>query len=128
MKRSSRSVADRTKLTDCQCAPTSVNIPQSVEMAIELPLEAFLNDDRETDELSERLLSSSLPFSHAKCWVFRVRAGSHSRKTTDTFIFCVSGDEIEIVRLQGENSRGSDSIACTINILDPSHSLTFTPW
>ena len=61
------SVADRTRLTDCQCAPTSVNIPQSAEMAIELPLEAFWKENLEIDELSERLPWLSLPFSHAKC-------------------------------------------------------------
>ena len=66
MDTSSGSVADRTRLTDCQCAPTSVNIPQSAEMAIEVPREAFWKEDLETAGLLE---SSSLLFSHAKCRV-----------------------------------------------------------
>ena len=61
METSSSSGVDR-RLTDCQCAPTSVKIPQSVEMAIEMPLEAFLKETLEIDEMSERLPSSSLPF------------------------------------------------------------------
>ena len=44
-------------------------------MAIELPVEAFLKKDLGIDEMSERMLSSSLPFSHVKCTFLGLEAG-----------------------------------------------------